>query len=189
MEKKAVLGLDTAKLFVLAILVLTIISVITLIVLDSMSDVQGNAYGGALSNATTLTSVNSTSVAYPKGLSSSSLDCVLTVTAVTNASDGLLIPSTNYSIIDCTISCTEDSCELYNNSLWNISGTFTNSSASKVITYNTSSAISAFFSDAGTWFTLIGVVIVILIIAVVIVVVNRMGTGGAFSGTPQTANI
>ena len=98
-KKRAVLGLDTAKLFVLAILSLVIISVVTLIVLNSLRD------------ATT-----AGSYAY-------------------NESDALI--------------------------------------------GNTSDGLTDFFEDAGTWFTLIGVVIVILIISVVIVVVNRMGGGGS----------
>ena len=101
-KKRAILGLDTAKLFVLAILSLAIIAVVTLIVLDS------------LRSATTLTGAG----------------------------------------------------EIIN---------------------NTSEALSDFFSDAGTWFTLIGVVIIILIIAVVIVVVNRFGTGaGGAAGVSST---
>ena len=101
-NKKGVLGLDTAKLFVLAILSLVIIAVVTLIVLDSLGD------------ATTLT----------------------------------------------------ESSEIIN---------------------NTSEALADFFADAGTWFTLIGVVIIILIIAVVIVVINRFGTGaGGAAGVSST---
>jgi len=102
-DKKGILGLDTAKLFVLALLSLVIISVVVLIVLDSLSDV-----------------------------------------------------STEASYVD---NATED------------------------IVANTSDAMSDFFADSGTWFTLIGVVIIILIIAVVIVVVNRFGAGGAGAGT------
>ena len=192
MKKKAVLGLDTAKLFIIAILALVIVSVVVLIVLDELDDIQPNAFGGTLANTTTSTVVNVTYVTYPTGLSSSSPDCILTISAATNASTGDLIPTTNYTIDGCSISCpsTAASCYKYNNSLWNISGTYTTSSQSKVMVYNTSGAISEFFEETGTWFTLIGIIIIILIIAVVIVVINRFGTGGgAFSGTPQTANI
>ena len=96
--KKGVLGLDTAKLFVLAILSLVIVAVATLIVLDSLPAV---AVEGS---------------------------------------------------------------QRYNDTAGIIN--------------NTTDALSEFFEDAGTWFTLIGVVIIILIIAVVIVVINRFGTGG-----------
>ena len=94
-DKKGVLGLDTAKLFVLAILVLVIISIVTLIVLDSLR---------------------------------SAAPSLIAVSEIVN---------------------------------------------------NTSDALTDFFEDTGTWFTLIGVVIIILIIAVVIVVVNRFGGAGA----------
>ncbi len=96
-DKKAVLGLDVAKLFVLAILALVIISVVTLIILDSLTD---------------------------------------------------------------TTDLVEES-EIVN---------------------NTSEALADFFADAGTWFTLIGVVIIILIISVVIRVVNGFGTSGGGAG-------
>jgi len=189
MNKKGILGLDTAKLFVLAILVLVIISVVTLIVLDSVGDVQEDAYGGALSNTTTTTVINVTGGVYPTGLSSANTDCTLTVSIMTNASTGNTVPSTNYTITGCTIGCVLGGCKNYNNSLWNVTGTYTQPSASKYIVYNTSSSLSDFFEDSGTWFTLIGVVIIILIIAVVIVVVNKFGAGGNFSRTPQAANI
>ena len=97
-NKKGVLGLDTAKLFVLAILSLVIVCVVTLIVLDSLQGAAGT----------------------------------------------------------------------HGDSVYNSSASIIN---------NTSAAMDSFFGDAGTWFTLIGVVIIILIIAVVIVVVNRMGVG------------
>ena len=190
MNKKAVLGLDTAKLFVLAILALVIISVVTLIVLDNIDDIQPNAFGGALSNATTSTVVNFSSSSYPTGLSSTNLDCVLTVSIMTNATEGTIIPATNYTITNCAIGCSSATgCANFNNTLWNVTGTYTKTSSSKIMVTNTSSALESLFADTGTWFTLIGVVIIILIIAVVIVVVNRMGVGSAFSGTPQTANI
>ena len=100
--KNGVLGLDTAKLFVLAILTLVIIAVVTLIVLDSLAD------------------------------------------------------ATTYAT------------KTYNDT--------------QNIINNTSKALTEFFEDAGTCFTLIGVVIIILIIAVVIVVVNNFGRGGGPSG-------
>ena len=44
---------------------------------------------------------------------------------------------------------------------------------------NISKGTASFFSNSGTWFTLLSVVVIIMIIAVVIVVVNRFGgTGG-----------
>ena len=51
-DKKGVLGLDTAKLFVLAILSLVIISVVTLIVLDSLQDASTIVEGSEIINNT-----------------------------------------------------------------------------------------------------------------------------------------
>ena len=189
-DKKAVLGLDTAKLFILAILTLVIVSVVVLIVLNSLGEIQPDVYGGALANATTLTVVNVTGGVYPTGLSSANEDCTISVSVMTNASSGDIIPSTNYTITDCTIGCTSvGACDLFNNSLWNVSGTYTKTSDSKYIVINSSSAVSDFFEEVGTWFTLLSVVIIILIISVVIVVINNFGGGNAFSRNTQAPNI
>lgn len=55
------------------------------------------------------------------------------------------------------------------------------SSASTTATTNVFNNVSAgtedFFSNAGTWFSLLAVVVLILIIAVVIAVVNKFGGG------------
>ncbi len=185
-DKKAVLGLDTAKLFILAILALVIISVVTLIVLDSVGDITPTQFGGSIKNITTATVMNETG-AYVSNIPATKLDCFLTITEVWgNATLGTTskkLDSANYTVSGCQIIGTPSAS--YNNSIWNITGTFTNSSNEKIIVYNTSTAMSQFFNDVGTWFTLIGVVIIILIIAVVIVVINRFGTneGNAFAGS------
>jgi hypothetical protein len=47
---------------------------------------------------------------------------------------------------------------------------------------NVSNGVTSFFSNAGTYFALLGVVVIILIISLVVVVVNRFGgesSGGA----------
>lgn len=46
---------------------------------------------------------------------------------------------------------------------------------SQAILLNTTGGVSTFFADAGTWFTLLSIVIIILIIAVVILAVGRFG--------------
>jgi len=43
------------------------------------------------------------------------------------------------------------------------------------ITANVSAGIISFFNNAGTYFSLLGVVVIILIISLVVVVVNRFG--------------
>ena len=177
-KKKAVLGLDTAKLFVLAILALVIISVVSLIILDSIGKVNDTTqFGGSLVNITTSTVVNE-SGALVEGLPADKRDCVLTITEIwgnATINTGKRLNSANYSVSGCRIIGTSTS---HNNTLWNFTGTFTNSSDERVIVYNTTDALSSFFSEVGTWFTLIGVIIIIMIIAIVIVVINRFGAGG-----------
>ncbi len=100
LEKKGVLGLDTAKLFILAILTLGVIAFAVIVALDALNNNSG-----------------------------------LTGQAQTDTT----------------------------NVLQNISG-----------------GVVDFFGNAGTWFSLLAIVIIILVIAVVIVAVNRFGgRGGA----------
>ena len=47
----------------------------------------------------------------------------------------------------------------------------------KAIVQNISTGIISFFTNAGTYFALLGVVVIILIISLVVVVVNRFGGG------------
>ncbi len=51
------------------------------------------------------------------------------------------------------------------------------------IVQNVSVGLTSLFTQAGTWFTLLSVVIIILIIAVVIFVVRRFGDTGTGGGT------
>ena len=99
-EKRGVLGLDTAKLFVLAILTLGVIAFAVIIALDALNSNSG-----------------------------------LTGQAATDTNDVL---------------------------------------------QNISSGVVSFFGNAGTWFSLLAIVIIILVISVVIVAVNRFG--GSKSG-------
>jgi L-asparagine transporter-like permease len=46
---------------------------------------------------------------------------------------------------------------------------------------NITGGVSDFFSNTGTWFSLLAIVVIILIIAIVIFAVNRFG-GGSVSG-------
>src|SRR3990167_9687874 len=60
----------------------------------------------------------------------------------------------------------------------------TNANATATIVGNVSTGITAFFANAGTYFSLLGVVVIILIISLVVVVVNRFGgEGQATTGT------
>jgi len=53
---------------------------------------------------------------------------------------------------------------------------------SDLITANASEGLVSFFSNTGTWLTLLSVVVIILIIAAVILVVNRFSSGGGGGG-------
>jgi len=103
MNKKGVLGMDTAKDFVLGIMILAVIAFAVIVALASLNDSNALTEGSTEQNQTT-------------------------------------------------------------NILLNVTG-----------------GVNDFFTNAGTWFSLLSVVIIILIISVVIMAVNRFGSGSAGS--------
>ena len=71
--------------------------------------------------------------------------------------------------------------EGFNNSDWNVSYSYTDKdSGAKDITQNLTIGAASFFANAGTWLTLLSVVIIISIVALVIAKVK--GARGAGSG-------
>ena len=66
-----------------------------------------------------------------------------------------------------------------NNTVWTVSYNCAyRSSEMNSVTQNVSVGIISFFTNAGTYFALLGVVVIILIISLVVVVVNRFGGEG-----------
>ena len=180
--------MKAATVFVLAILSLVIISIVALIVIEDMRQAEGGTtHGGTLSNASmdiTFDSIDD--VGYPDPLTAGMPDCEFTISGA-QFPNGSIIHLDNFSIDGCAISPAFDPDTGMNNTLWNVNGTYTNSSDSSLIVYNTSASLSEFFTNTTTWFGLLAVVIIILIISVVIIVVNRFGGGPTGSGNDLTS--
>ena len=173
MENKGVLGLDTAKLFFLAILTLGVIGFSLIIVLDSINstpaaqkEVNGN-------------SVNET-FAFQAAGTTMAVDAraIITNVIVTNITSGVEVNVSNYTVSNRTITGVAGS--LYNGHNTNASYSFIfTDQLTQSITGNISSGTVSFFGNASTWFALLAIVIIILVITVVIVAVNRFGGRGS----------
>jgi hypothetical protein len=166
--------LNTVKSFIVVLLSLSIIAIVTLIVLGSIN----TATVSQLGQVNTVSKTNETSymsnyidlsiASYP------SASC--TVGTITNYTTQTIITSGNYTVSNCRITLNTNGVTV-NSTNWNItwSGTYRDISGVNAITSNVSTGLIGFFTNAGTYFSLLGVVVIILIISLVVVVVNRFG--------------
>ncbi len=169
---KSMLGLNTVKAFIIVLLSLAIIGVVTLVVLASIANIQtvgmrtvpvANVSTGYVMNSTTPYVVDTTS------------NCLLTVSGINNGTGGDMVLGGNYSVSGCTVTALATAGDGYNNTVWFITGTFSDTAPLDTINENVSAGITSFFTNSTTYFALLGVVVIILIISLVVVVVNRFG--------------
>ncbi len=181
MNKKGVLGLDTARQFILLILIVAVIAFALVILLGTLKPVTedlGEERSDSLFNESQ-TMNQSVTVLDSFDLGLTRYNC-----AVTNITynGSRTLPSTNFSVDSslCTVIYLSSGTTFPNGTAVNVTYSFTARSASaKNILQNVSAGTERFFQDAETWFILLSVVIIILIIAVVVVAVGRFGQGGA----------
>ena len=163
------MGLDVAKSFLLVLLSLVVIGVTVLIVLNAMAD------SGAVSDKEFVTVTNETG-AYINSTGYTFTNQgvgTINVLEARNASDGTVIGSGNYTVTDgqlfnATATTYSDVNVDYEYQVYTETGNVIN---------NASEGTSEFFTNTGTWLSLLAIVIVILIISTVIFVVNRFGGG------------
>lgn len=184
MNRKAQMGLNTAVIFFLGLLMLAVIGVITIFILNAVTDTDlslDDYANGTIQNESTVTVVNATGVTLVGN--TSGINCVATVENVYNASSLTLIPSDNYTVTGCHIANNGDD-DNYLNFVYNVTYSYTYQQYNEVraVTQNvTDAAADNFFSDVGTWLPLLAVVIIILIVSAVIVVVKKFSSTGEAS--------
>ena len=109
-------------------------------------------------------------------------NCQLSISAVVLQSNRTAIPAGTYSVTGCLIKYTGAQ-DTFNNTAWNINGTYTYSSPeSTEMLRNISDAESNFFNSTGTILSILIVVIIILAISLIIAIVSRFGSGGGIGG-------
>jgi len=179
-NKKGILGIDVVKSFMIGILALAIIAIAIVIIMNAL-DISSltPASSGSASNETLL-SVNETGSFFANSIRNS---VVCSVFEVRNATTPITIASGNYTVNNCLISYSAPEDSSFNNSLWNVSYTYTYDDFEGVdeVIANTSQGVTDFFSNAPTFFVLLGVVVIILIISIVVISVNNFGTTGGKS--------
>jgi len=184
MEKKGMLGLDTAKNFVVAILVVAVVGFALIITVSTLNDSADDTlpeYSVTTVNET-ISSVDETGETLAAGSLTGLRDIACSISVITNATGGESINTANYTTSDnsvataCVVSAAAGA--NYNATNWNVtySYTYITAYASNAL-QNVSSGTSDFFDNASSWFALIAVAIIILIITIVILGVNRFGGG------------
>lgn len=115
--------LGTLGSSILAIVVVSIVLVLGIILVQSMrdADVVKKANTDSLVNKTTVTVVTAAGA-----LVNNAPGCIVTVVtaSMANTTQGI-IPSNNYTVSECKIFATTGVHPGYNNSFWNITGTYT----------------------------------------------------------------
>ena len=179
-NKKGVVGLTTGKKVLMIVMVLGIIAFTLLVVLQSISDTSVASTSGSGSTANeTLTTVTELG----ENLSVADLpDVICTIGLVINGT-GTIIPASNFTATNCNLAYSGGNSTTtgFNNSDWDV--TYTNTfNRVQIINNNISGGVETFFTNATTWFSLLGIVVLILIIVIVIRAVNRTEDSKKSSG-------
>lgn len=192
-DKRGIAGLDIARIVIPMLAVIVILGFLIIVIMGSLGDTATNFDAGInnvayFRNFTTAQVINTSAITSTAPSAITGIDqylsrCSLTATIVQNRSTGLLVAAGNYTVSGCTIYPNAGLSNSVNNSIWNVSGSYTYSISGQKgseVTSNVSSAISTFFGNASTWFSLLAVVIIIGIIALVLFYVSRFSgrTGG-----------
>ncbi len=186
-SKKAILGLDTVRLVMLAILGLAIIGVTIFIVLDAIVDSDTSLKTTVFINEVTSVLMNETG--YNLAGSLGRANCVGTIVRVINTTGEFIDPA-NYTISGCFFNITPANIgTVYHNiSAWTLNGSYTDNEDAHLIFRNITAGTNNFFGNVPVFFTLLAVVVIILIISIVIIAVNRFGGGTVNQGSPREPN-
>lgn len=185
-NKKAQLGLETAKTIILVLLVLGIIAVALFLALSSMLPVIRNidTQSGSATNESMGTVVNASSTDLAVVNSYQGLDCSITRITLNN---GTVLSLTTYPQTtasdgsDCAIDTTSLSGAGFNNTVWNATYTYTrygdDAVNSENVNNNITTGVVQFMSYIPTIFTILAIVVIILAIALILFAVNRFSGG------------
>ena len=179
MNKKGQLSLDTVKVVMVTFLILAVIAVALFLGLSSLKttaeDIDKDTTSFLNHTDQTVTVVNETGSFLP-GASDLLRNCQASVTLVQNGTGGAICDSGNYTVTGCKIAYSSGGNTYCNNSLWNVTGSYRYSSErSAMITGNISNATTGFFSNTGTIFSILVVVVIILAISIIIMAVQKFG--------------
>lgn len=181
-DKKAVLGINTVKAFIIGILAIAVIAIAIIIVLsaissDSIIDSIGTTIDGGEVVNESVAVLNHTVVDMSVS-PFNKVDCE--VTSVINATGFEALDPMNFTFASgCSIvlNTSLDTTSNYNGTAISVSYRYNYVDIPNIknVTNDVSDGVVEFFSNSSTFFTLLAVVVIILIIAIVIIAVNRFG--------------
>lgn len=168
-NKRGVMGLDSAKSFILVLMVLGIIGFASLITFSNLSGTSvASDFAGTVTNETGgFLNVSG----YTLGKAGVAGFNTPAITQARNTSSGAVIGAGNYSVSSTGV-VTNSTSTVYTSVEFDYTYKYNGFDS---IESNISNGTTSFFSNAGTWFALIAVVVIILIVTVVIFAVNRFG--------------
>ena len=175
-ERKAQMGMGTAKMFLTGLLTLVVLGVVFMIVVNSLGDATETEDSYTVTNETGAY-INSSGYTVTKVDSDGFTN--FQVTEARNASDGTTISDSEYTVDSDSGTITNATATTYDNVNLDYTYDADNEIANTIQT--SESGMEDFFANTSTWLALLAVVIIILIISAVVLVVNRFGSGA--SGT------
>ncbi len=179
-------GMNTVQAVMVSFLIIAVISIAIMLGLSSLRDAveKADIRTSNIVNFTTETVNDSTSAVLPALLNLR--NCQLTAVSVVNQTENRFMTSGNYTTSGCTIrfsSTSSADAGKFNNTLWNVTGSYTDvGPETNNLVNNLSLALTDFFSDTGTIFSILIVVLIILAISIIIAVVTRFQSGGSIGG-------
>lgn len=185
MNKKGILGLNTVKAVILALLVLAVLVIAMFAILGPLLTSYEDV------DVQTVTKYNESigtvdSTAYVPVAAYSYRNPICTFTqCLNNTAKSDIVPGENFTNSSCRVTYSgEKDTGGFNGTAWKCSYTATYDSMGPWnIVQNLTIGPSKFFANVPTFFVLLGVVVLILIIAIVIVAVTRFSPGIGIGGT------
>ncbi len=193
-NKKAQIGLGLVRTVFLALLVLAVIGIAMILTVTTLRDVTDDIdrRTSTVTNISTITTLNDTVGTNITG-TANLRNCLLTIDTMSvpeafNGSCAFQVNAANFTVTDCSIEFDTDldgvSAVCYNNTVVNVTGTFSNSGQEITdVSQNISEGVVEFFDDVPTIFAILVVVVIILAIGIIILVVNRFGGAGGGGGS------
>ncbi len=171
MNKRGVVGLETSKGVLVALMVLGVFGFVVIIALNSLSDSEAARSSGERTIlGETLTAVSEGGQNFSAFTEANAACSIITLTNTT----GVTIPSDNFTQSNCNVAFSSINGTQFNNTDWIVNYTYSYNQFA-TINNNLSNGTETFFGNATTWFSLLAVVVIILIVSIVIFAVNRFG--------------
>ena len=182
MNKRGILGIDTVKAVILALLVMAVFVVVTFLVTTtlrtSVESIDRSQTARVINE--TVGPVDEAGVTLGKA-GYRQVSC--TVQLAINATGGKPIAAGNYTSTGCNIAfplgATEEAVADYNASNWKVTYSYVYAANySNALTEYVLVGPGRFFTNVPTFFSLLGVVVLILLISIIIVAVTRFRQEG-----------